>query len=109
MAARGSLKDVATGVLTQLRDAITTGTLKAPVDRAALVGFGVCHQLDSIDKALGGHKSAACLSVLDVALAEREDRKPMPELVWAGPEAPAGTARETAVALRELSEARVTA
>jgi len=49
-------------------------------------------------------KSAACLSILDVTLAEREDRKPTPELVWTGPEAPAGTARDTAVVLRELFE-----
>jgi phosphatidylserine/phosphatidylglycerophosphate/cardiolipin synthase-like enzyme len=42
--------------------------------------------------------------VLEVALAEREDRRPAPELVWTGPEAPAGTARDTAVVLRELFE-----
>lgn len=104
MATRASLKDVATTVLTQLRDAVATGALKTPVDRAALVGFGVRHQLDSIEAALGGHKSAACLAVLDVALAEREDRRPTPELVWTGPEAQAGTARDTSVVLRELFE-----
>jgi hypothetical protein len=42
--------------------------------------------------------------VLDVALAEREDRRPTPELVWTGPEAPVGTARDTAVVLRSLFE-----
>jgi phosphatidylserine/phosphatidylglycerophosphate/cardiolipin synthase-like enzyme len=78
--------------------------LKPPLDRAALVGFGLRHQLEAIEYALAGHKSAACLAVLDVALAEREDRKPTPELVWTGPEAPAGTARDTAVVLRELFE-----
>lgn len=102
--ARASLKDVATTVLTQLREAIASGVLRAPVDRAALVGFGVRHQLDAIEGALGGHKSAACVAVLDVALAEREDRKPAPELVWTGPEAQAGTARDTSVVLRELFE-----
>ena len=35
---------------------------------------------------------------------EREGRPPSPELVWTGPEAPAGTARDTAVVLRELFE-----
>ena len=103
--ARASLKDVATTVLTQLRDAIASGTLRAPIDRAALAGFGVRHQLDAIEGALGGHKSAACVAVLDVALAEREDRKPIPQLVWTGPEAQTGTARDTSVVLRELFEA----
>jgi hypothetical protein len=104
MIARASLKLVSTTVLEQLRDAIATGLLKPPVDRAGLVGFGVRHQLEGIEYALAGHKSAACLAVLDVALAEREDRKPTPELVWTGPEATAGTARDTAVVLRELFE-----
>ena len=101
---RASLKDVATTVLSQLREAIASGVLRAPIDRAALVGFGVRHQLDAIEGALGGHKSAACVAVLDVALAEREDRKLAPELVWTGPEAQAGTARDTSVVLRELFE-----
>jgi hypothetical protein len=101
---RSTLKQVSTTVLEQLRAAVAGGTLKPPLDRAALVGFGVRHQLEAIELALAGHKSAACLAVLDVALAEREDRKPTPELVWTGPEAPAGTARDTAVVLRELFE-----
>jgi phosphatidylserine/phosphatidylglycerophosphate/cardiolipin synthase-like enzyme len=101
---RATLKQVSTTVLEQVRDAVASGTLKPPLDRAALVGFGVRHQLEAIERALAGHKSAACLAVLDVTLAEREDRKPTPELVWTGPEAPAGTARDTAVVLRELFE-----
>lgn len=104
MSTRASLKEVSTTVLAQLRQAIASNTLKPPVDRATLVGFGVRHQLDSIESALAGHKSAACLAVLDVTLAEREDRKPTPELVWTGPEAAAGTARDTAIVLRELFE-----
>jgi phosphatidylserine/phosphatidylglycerophosphate/cardiolipin synthase-like enzyme len=101
---RASLKDVATTVLVHLRQAIARGTLRAPLDRAALVGFGVRHQLEAIEGALAGHKSAACLAVLDVVLAEREERRPSPELVWTGPEAQGGTARDTAVVLRELFE-----
>jgi PLD-like domain len=104
MKARTSLKEVATTVLVQLRQAVASGTLKPPMDRAALVGFGIRHQLDAIEGALAGHKSAACLAVLDVVLAEREERKPTPELVWTGPEALAGTARDTAVVLRDLLE-----
>lgn len=101
---RASLRSVSTTVLEQLRGAIASGALRPPLDRAALVGFGVRHQLEAIEQALGGHKSAACLSVLDVTLAEREIRRPTPELVWTGPEAPAGTARDTAIVLRELFE-----
>lgn len=101
---RATLKQVSTTVLEQLRGSIASGILKPPLDRAALVGFGVRHQLEAIEQALAGHRSAACLAVLDVALAEREDRKPTPELVWTGPEAPAATARDTAVVLRELFE-----
>lgn len=101
---RATLKNVSTTVLLELRGAIASGLLRTPVDRAALVGFGIRHQIEAIEHALAGHKSAACLSVLDVGLAEREDRRPAPELVWTGPEAPAGAARDTAVVLRSLFE-----
>lgn len=102
--ARATLKAVATSAIESLRQAIASGQLKTPVDRAALLGIGVRHQLEAIEAALGGHKSAACVAILDVVLAEREDRKPTPELVWTGPEAAGGTARDTAVVLRELFE-----
>ena len=104
MIAQASLKNVSTTVLKGLREAIASGFLRTPVDRTALVGFGVKHQLEAIEGALGGHRSAACVAVLDVALAERECPPPAPELVWTGPEAPAGAARDTAVVLRELFE-----
>jgi hypothetical protein len=102
--ARASLKQVSTAVLEQLRAAIASGVLKPPVDRAALVGFGLRHQLEAIEHALAGHKTAACMAILDVALAERETRRPTPELVWTGPEGQPGEARDTAVVLRELFE-----
>jgi phosphatidylserine/phosphatidylglycerophosphate/cardiolipin synthase-like enzyme len=101
---RASLKHVSTQVLEQLRAAIASGTVRPPIDHAALIGFGIRHQLEPIEYALAGHKSAACLSVLEATLSEREVRRPTPELVWTGPEAPAGTARDTAVVLRELFE-----
>ena len=104
MSARASLKQVSTVVLEQLRGALATGLLKTPLDHAALVGFGIRHQLEAIELALAGHRTAACLAVLDVVLAERSNAKPSPELVWTGPEAPAGAARDTAVVLRELFE-----
>ena len=101
---RASLKSVASTVIGALREAIAAGQLRTPVDRASLVGFGIRHQLEAIESALAGHKTAACLAILDVALAEREDRRPAPELVWTGPEAPAGAARDTVVVLRALFE-----
>lgn len=103
-AERASLKNVATTALRTLRDAIATGQLRTPVGRGALVGFGIRHQIEAIEGALAGHKTAACLAILDVALAEREERRPTPELVWTGPEAPAGAARDTAIVLRSLFE-----
>lgn len=101
---RANLQSVSTKVLEQLRDAVGSGVVRPPIDRATLIGFGIRHQLDALELALGGHKSAACLSILDVVLAEREERRPTPELVWTGPEAPAGTARDTVVVLRSLFE-----
>lgn len=104
MTTRANLRHVSTQVLEQLRSAVESGTVKPPIDRAALVGFGIRHQLEAIEHALAGHKSAACLSILEATLSEREVRRLTPELVWTGPEAPAGTARDTAVVLRELFE-----
>lgn len=104
MTARASLRGVSTSVLSQLRQALVDGSLRAPLDRASLVGFGIRAQLDAIVGALAGHMSAACLAVLDVALAERATPRPVPELVWTGPEAQSGTARDTAVVLRALFE-----
>jgi phosphatidylserine/phosphatidylglycerophosphate/cardiolipin synthase-like enzyme len=86
------------------RFAIASGVVKPPVDRASLVGFGIRHQLEAIEHALAGHKTPACLSILEATLSEREGCRPSPELVWTGPEAPAGTARDTAIVLRELFE-----
>lgn len=101
---RPTLKDVSTSALEKLRTAVASGQLRTPVERAALLGCGIRHQLESIEGALAGHKQIACLAILDVVLAEREQRKPTPELVWTGPEEPGGTARDTAVVLRALFE-----
>lgn len=104
MSGRATLRRVSTAVLEQLRAAIAADQLRPPLDRAGLVGFGIRHQLEAIEHALAGHRSAACLAILDVTLAEREQKRPAPELVWTGPEAPAGTARDTSIVLRELFE-----
>jgi phosphatidylserine/phosphatidylglycerophosphate/cardiolipin synthase-like enzyme len=99
-----NLRDVSTSALERVRSAVAAGQLKTPVDRASLLGFGIRHQLDAIESALAGHRSAACLAILDAVLAERESRRPTPQLVWTGPDEPGGAARDTAVVLRELFE-----
>lgn len=102
---RASLVQVSTGVLERVRTGIATGALRTPVHRELLIGFGVRDEsLATISQVLGGLSRAACLAVLDVALAERDGRTPTPELVWTGPEAPAATARDTSIVLRELFE-----
>jgi hypothetical protein len=104
MTPRASLKHVSTQVLEQLRAGIASSLIKPPVDRASLIGFGIRYQLEAIEYALAGHKTPACLSILETTLSERDVRRPSPELVWTGPEATAGTARDTAIVLRELFE-----
>jgi len=102
--AAADLSQVSTSMLERLRQELAAGRVKTPVDRASLVGFGIKNQLDALLAALSGHKSAACIAILDVALAERTRRKPSPELVWTGPEGGASTARDTAVVLKQLFE-----
>lgn len=101
---RGNLAPVATSTLERLRAAMAAGTLPTPLDRPALLAFGVKNQLDALEQVLVGHQAPACLAILDVVLAERAARKPAPELVWTGPEGAGATARDTAVVLRSLFE-----
>lgn len=102
---RADLSEVATSTLERLRDAIAGDRIKMPVTRASLLDHGIHHQIDAIQGALSGHTSLACLSVLDVLLAERRAHaRPAPELVWTGPERTNATARDTAVVLRALFE-----
>jgi len=103
MSQRG-LKRVSTSVLRDLHEAIAADRLRPMIDRAALVAFGVQHQLDPITAVLAGHGKAACVAILEVILAERENPRPTPELVWTGPEGATATARDTVVVLRALFE-----
>lgn len=99
------LSEVATSTLERLRDAIASGRVKMPVTRTGLMDHGIRSQLEALEGALSGHTALACLSVLDVTLAERRKNvRPLPELVWTGPERTHATARDTAVVLRELFE-----
>lgn len=57
---------------------------------------------------MSGHAVLACLSVLDVVLAERRaNARPAPELVWTGPERANSTARDTVVVLFHKENGRV--
>jgi phosphatidylserine/phosphatidylglycerophosphate/cardiolipin synthase-like enzyme len=102
---QADLSEVATSTLERLRDALAADRLKMPVTRACLLDHGIHNQLEAIEGALSGHTSLACLSVLDVVLAERRAyARPSPQLVWTGPERANATARDTAVVLRALFE-----
>jgi phosphatidylserine/phosphatidylglycerophosphate/cardiolipin synthase-like enzyme len=102
---QADLSTVPDATLELLRDAIATERLRTPVTRVGLLDQGVRHQLDAIETTLSGHSALACLSVLDVVLAERRtNRRPVPELVWTGPERSNSTARDTAIVLRALFE-----
>ena len=103
--APSSLAVVSSATLEGLRAAIATQSLQTPITRSGLTAYGLRHQLDALTRALQGHSRLACLAILDVALAERAavDR-PAPELVWTGPNAHGGRARNTAIVLRELFE-----
>ncbi|MBL8740123.1 MAG: phospholipase, partial [Myxococcales bacterium] len=96
---------VATSTLSRLRDAIADGRASLPLTRASFLDQGIHNQLEALEAALSGHSRLACLSVLDVILAERvAHAAPAPELVWTGPERAHATARDSAVVLRELFE-----
>lgn len=101
---RPTLTAVSTSLLQRLRGEIETGVLRTPIDRAGLAALGVRDQVDELLRALSGHARIATLTILDIALAERERRNKRPELVWTGPEASSATARDTAIVLRELLE-----
>jgi hypothetical protein len=97
------LAAVSSASLERMREALQSRQLHAPLNRAALVAFGIKGQLDALVAALEGHSRAACLSILDAVLAERAKYdRPAPELVWTGPEGTHAHARDTAVVLREL-------
>lgn len=98
------LVDVSTSSLARLQTALQSGRLRAPLSRAKLIAFGIREQLDALTAALEGHSRDAALALLGAVLNERaRHERPAPELVWTGPEeGTRGTARDTAVILRDL-------
>jgi len=102
---QADLCEVATSTLERLRDAVANNKLVMPITRTSLLDCGVRNQLEALEDALCGHTALACLTVLEVVLAERRaNARPAPELVWSGPERANSTARDTAVVLRALFE-----
>lgn len=99
------IADVSDSTLERLREGLLADRIRAPMTRADLVAFGITHQLDPLVETLCGHSKNACVALLNAVLAERAKfDRPAPELVWTGPEAATGAARDTAVVLRELFE-----
>lgn len=99
------LSEVSTATLERLRSGLVEHHVSTPVTRAGLLAFGIKHQLEALEAALSGHSVLACISIVEVALAERRrSARPDPELVWTGPERTKATARDTAVVLRSLFE-----
>lgn len=105
MSDHADLSGVATSTLERVRAALARKEIATPITTAGLLALGVRHQLDAVEGALSGHSALACLSIVEVALAERrEAARPDAELVWTGPERTNATARDTAVVLRSLFE-----
>jgi phosphatidylserine/phosphatidylglycerophosphate/cardiolipin synthase-like enzyme len=104
MMTQPGLVDVSTSSLTRLHAALASGRLRAPLSRAKLIAHGIREQLDALTAALEGHNRDAALALLSAVLTERaRHERPAPELVWSGPEeGTRGTARDTAIILREL-------
>lgn len=99
------LSGVPTSALERIREGLVRKDVTTPITRAALVAFGIKHQLDALEHTLGGHGALACIGIVDAVLAERSRaERPEPELVWTGPERSKSTARDTAVVLRSLFE-----
>lgn len=101
---RANLGEIGTSTLRRAREAIASGELRLPLTPHALGSLGIRGQGGLLQAALAGHGKQACLAILDVVLAERAKQPAPSELVWTGPEAPKGAARDTAVVLRELFE-----
>lgn len=101
---RPDLGQVSTSTLERLGEALAEGRIKQ-VTATALTAAGIRHHAETIATALSGYPQSFCEHVVAVVLAERaRNERPAPELVWTGPEGPAGTARDTAVVLRALFE-----
>lgn len=103
-AARG-LWAVPSPALALLRESVERGRVACPLSEAALLSAGFGEAARPLLEALGGLGPEAVTAVLRIVLLERAHRPPPSlRLVWTGPEARESTARDTALAVRELFE-----
>ena len=102
MGPRPNLRNVNTPVLVELHGAIAADRLPIPIQRASLLGLGIRHQIADIEGVLGGQTKEACLTILEVAIVERGERRAPPELVWTGPEGAGSSARDTKMVLQSF-------
>ncbi len=89
--------------LEELLRSLEEGDLSFPPEAAELQATGLGHLVGRLVP-LAGLDAASASVVLRMVIAERRGRGSGPELVWTGPEAPASTARDTAVVVRRLFE-----
>lgn len=91
--------------LALLRESVERGRVPCPLSEAALLSAGFGGAARPILEALGGLGPEAVTAALRLVTAERVHRPPPRlRLVWTGPESRESTARDTALAVRELFE-----
>jgi phosphatidylserine/phosphatidylglycerophosphate/cardiolipin synthase-like enzyme len=103
MSTRPSLSAVPTEVLRALRDRLLAGTLEVPLYEAALRSHGLAAAWPFFKGLAPTHDAPTLLTMLDVALAERDDAShPQIDVVWTGPEAIQSTARDTTIVVNDI-------
>jgi hypothetical protein len=96
------LAALSTAELQTLLQALSTGTLRGPIEAGGLAAANLIDLADRAGILLGLQVPAAC-AVVEAVLAERSDADEPPlDLVWTGPEHKGSTARDAAVVVREL-------
>ena len=95
------LEDVSDTALESLLGALERGRVQLPLSGTALSRLGVT-ELASHLAHLQAFDEATLPILLREVLRARRDRPKAPELVWTGPEGPAGSARSTGVVFRQL-------
>lgn len=98
------LSGIALHDLEDLLRSLEHGEISSPPSAAALQASRLGHLVAALEP-LAGLDAESAAVVLRMVIAERRARRSGPELVWTGPEAPGGSARDTAVVVRQLFEA----
>jgi len=88
--------------LRALRDRIASGSLAVPLTTAGLQAAGLPAR-SQLAECLAELDATGIVASLDLVIAERtREARAVLDLVWTGPEAPASTARDTRVVMREM-------